>query len=428
MMHGIRGLGVVLLCCCSAAVAQERGEARIARLVERLGSNSYADRVDADRNLGEIGAAAKIQLEAAAASSDPEVAARARELLRRIALDELWQPGRVTLEGDDIAAATVVDVITVQTGNRILVGDRYGGFREAPVKLRARDAEFWPVIDDFCRQTKNFVRPHYDTREPGLALVRGEPGRYPVAYAGPVRATVTGALRTFSDELDYKRLASKQSHQFRLNLELMWEDRLRVVAYRSQCELHEAVTDTGQTLSAIGGSQGTWTVAGSGVRQIPMELKLEPPPTTSTSLAVLRLAWTLTAIGDFATVETDTIEPGVRVEQDDLELAIEQIEEKAGAKFTLSVLLFRDRPLCDPPDSLFQENRFELFDAQGRAMRLTEQSNTLEGTGMRAKLVFLASSQEGQPTRLRVTYPRLRSERAVEIVFRNVPLPTARPE
>ena len=324
-----------------------------------------------------------------------------------------------------LAASVALAEIGRQTGNRLLVGDRYGGFRDGPVELKAEDQIFWQVIDDFCRQTKHHVRPHYDTREPGLALVSGEPGAYPVGYAGPVRGAITGALRTFSDEFDYKRLTSKQNHHFRMNLEFMWEDRLRIVAYRNQAIVVEAVTESGETLSAASSSTGSWTVAGSGVRQVPMELKLDPPPTSATQLKLLTLQWSVAAIGDFTTAETSTIAAGATLEQDDLQLAIDSFETKDGAKHILTVSVLRERPLPDPPESLFQENRFELFDAADRPLRLTEQTNSLEGRVVRSKLSFLGSSGDGLPAKLKVTYPRLRSERDLEIVFRNVPLPTA---
>lgn len=412
----------------SDALAQEQPAARIARLVERLGASSYADRVDADQQLAGLGSLPREQLELAARSDDAEVAARARDLLRRIAIDDLWQPGRVTYQAEDTPAAEVLSTIRDQTGNRILFGDRYGGFREAPVQLQADNALYWEVIDDFCRKTKNHVRPHYDTRDPGLALVSGEPGANPVAYAGPVRATVTGALRTFSDEFDYKRLTSKQNHLFRINLELLWEDRLRIVAYRSHAQVSEALTDTGERVDAVNGSHGSWNVASSGSRQVAMELKLEPPPTTAARFAVLALEWPVAAVGDFTTVETSELVVGTMIEQDDLQLSIDSIEAKDGSKHTLTVSLLRDRPVPDPPESLFQENRFELFDAQQRPLRLTEQTNGLEGRAVRSKLVFLQSSTEGPPAMLRVTYPRLRSERNLSIVLRDVPLPTARPQ
>ena len=44
------------------------------------------------------------------------------------------------------------------------------------------------------------------------------------------------------------------------------------------------------------------------------------------------------------------------------------------------------------------------------------------------KAAYLAEGGTGPAVRLQLTYPRLRSHRNLEIVFRNVPLPTARPE
>ena len=424
----IAAVALVAVLLDSPASAQDQPEVRIARLVERLGSNSYSERLEANQQLAELGAQPRPQLELAAKSTDAEVAARARELLRKIALDEMWLPSRVTHQASGATASLVLAVIGQQTGNRLLVGDRYGGFRDGPVDVAAEGELFWQVIDDFCRKTKHHVRPHYDTREPGLALVSGEPGAYPVGYAGPVRGAITGALRTFSDEFDYKRLTSKQNHHFRMNLEFMWEDRLRIVAYRNQAAVVEAVTDSGETLSAATNSNGTWTVAGSGVRQVPMELKLDPPPTNCTQLKLLTLKWSVAAIGDYATAAVPSIAAGASLEQDDLQLTIDSLETKDGAKHILTVSVLRERPLPDPPESLFQENRFELYDASDRPLRLTEQTNSLEGRVVRSKLSFLASSGDGVPVKLKVTYPRLRSERDLEIVFRDVPLPTARPK
>jgi len=407
---------------------QERPEPRIARLVERLGSDSYAERVAANQQLAELGAKPRAELELAARSPDAEVAARARQLLQKIALDDLWLASRVTYAGANAPSSTVLGEISRQTGNRLLFGDRYGGFNDGPLEFAAADETFWEALDGFCRRTRHTIRPHYDTREPGLAVVSGEPGAFPIAYAGPVRAVVTGALRTFSDEFDYKRLTSKQNHNFRFNLELMWEDRLRVVAYRNQATVVEAVAAGGVPLPLPSGSAGTWQVAGSSARQVPMELKLDPPPLGAAKLDLLTLRWSLAAIGDFATAETKSVAMGVTLEQDDLELSIDNFEAKDGSKYVVTVSISRQRPLPDPPESLFQENRFELFDAANHPLRLTEQTNTLEGQAVRSKLNFIGGSGDGPPTRLKITYPRLRSERKLEIVFRDVPLPTARPE
>jgi hypothetical protein len=44
------------------------------------------------------------------------------------------------------------------------------------------------------------------------------------------------------------------------------------------------------------------------------------------------------------------------------------------------------------------------------------------------KLSYTGESAESAPKLLRFNYPRIRSQRDLEIVFRNVPLPAGRPE
>ena len=43
-------------------------------------------------------------------------------------------------------------------------------------------------------------------------------------------------------------------------------------------------------------------------------------------------------------------------------------------------------------------------------------------------MTLQAPEPESRPHKLRLVYPRLRSQRDVEIVFRHVPLPAALPE
>lgn len=56
----------------------------IAQLIAQLGQDSWAERQEASRRLAQLGEAARAALEAAAQGPDPEVAWRARQLLRRL--------------------------------------------------------------------------------------------------------------------------------------------------------------------------------------------------------------------------------------------------------------------------------------------------------------------------------------------------------
>jgi hypothetical protein len=69
-------IGLVIVKDVDPAIAQE-----VAALVKKLGDDDWSAREAASKSLAEIGASAKPQLESAAKSNDPEVAARAERLL-----------------------------------------------------------------------------------------------------------------------------------------------------------------------------------------------------------------------------------------------------------------------------------------------------------------------------------------------------------
>ncbi|HUY36983.1 MAG TPA: hypothetical protein VMV69_29970 [Pirellulales bacterium] len=412
----------------TAAGARQADEIRIARLIRDLGSDSFVDRDRASEELASLGPATRRQLEQAVEDPDPEVRLRAKDLLKRIRVSELWLPARVHYQERDVSASEALAAIVRETGNRVLVGDQYGAFRDQRVTLDHGDSAFWEVVDDLCRRSGNRVRPHYDTRTPGLVLVSGALGKNPLAYAGPVRAMVTHARRVFTEELDYEQLEAERSHTFQLDLQAMWEYRFRLVAYRSQPELVEAVTAGGAALAAAQATSGGWNIAGPGTRQVALSLRLHPPATTAGSIDTLKLKWGLIAVGDLATIEVAdpySTEPHF---QDDVELVVENFQQGPGARCELTLVVVRDLVVPEPQELLFQENEVELFDAQGRAFHKQGQTNSLGERGAVSKLTFTGDSGDSVPKLLRFSYPRIRSQKDLEIVFHDVPLPTSRPE
>lgn len=400
---------------------------RIARLITRLGNDAYTQREAAGAELAALGGAVRSELEAATRHDDPEVRLRAKELLRRLREDDLWQPAKVSFSGRQVAAGEVLATLSRQSGNRLLIGDEYGAFRERTVDADFAEAAFWQAVDDLCRRSGNRVRPHYDTRHPGLVVVSGPPGKYPTAYAGPVKMQIQHARRLFSEEFDYEQLRSERSHTFQFDVQAIWEDRFRLMAYRLQPEVVEAETDTGVRLSAQA-TTGGWNIAGSGTKQVTMNVRLQPPPVSARSLKTLRLRWGLVAVGDLARLEVSDLETAGPRFQDDLELAVDDFQATHGGRCELTLLLTREAALPEPADVVFQENDIELFDTTGRAYRKHGQTNTLSDRGPLLKLSFSSEDAGSQPQTLRVTYPRIRSQHDLEIVFRDVPLPVGRPE
>lgn len=417
------------------SVAQEpaAGEAlpeiRVARLVERLASSDFDQRVAAREELEVLGEITRAEIERATRSDDLEVRLQAQELLRKLKIGRLWSASEVAYKSDDEQPASVVfESLAGQTGNRLLLGDQYGTFQDASVRLNTEKQSFWAALDEVCSQSGNHVRPHYDTSRPGLVVVSGNPGLYPVAYAGPVRAQITNARRVFTEDFDYEHLKSETTHTFQLNLQMMWEDRFHLVAYRSPPRVVEVVTDGGDELSATQPSGSAWNVAGSSNRRLSMDLRLHPPSTESKKLSVLRLEWDLIAVGDMAAIDvTDLSEPSEH-RQDDLRLMVDKIEEKQGSRYEVTVSVVRDLVVPEPQDVLFQEIQVELFDEDGEAFRHHGQTNALTDEGARMRMTFGAPSAGSKPGFLRLSYPRVRSQHALQIEFRDVPLPVKRPE
>jgi hypothetical protein len=208
----------------------------------------------------------------------------------------------------------------------------------------------------------------------------------------------------------------------------LWEDRFRLVAYRPQPDRIRAVTDTGVTLTCLQPSTNNWIVVSPGTRQLNAKLNLSPPPVAAKQLDRLELHWGLTAVGDLATLNIENVNEQSTHRQDDVEVTIESIEPRDGNRFDVSVVLARDLAQPDPQDMLFQEFQAELLDVSGKTMRLQGQTNSLTDRGAQIRYSFVGETDDTPPKSLRITYPRLRSKRDVEIVFHNVPLPTARPD
>jgi hypothetical protein len=284
------------------------------------------------------------------------------------------------------------------------------------------------VLDDVCRQTGNHVRTDTEGRQRGLLVVGGAAGRYPTAYAGPLRAQITEELRTFSEKVQFGEENRVRSHTFELDLSVSWEDRLRLVAYRGQPEVVEAVTDSGLRLASQQWGGGRWTVLGNGERQFSATLKLSPPPTSAKKLDRLAVKWTLMAVGDMATLAIDDLSGRQPRREGDIEMSIESLERHDDDRVEMSVLISRDGPLPDPTEVLFKDYTVELLDAEARVCRCQSQANSMADGGVQLRLVFCGDFAKSPPKSLRLTYPQLRDQRDLTLVFRDVPLPVSRPE
>lgn len=400
----------------------------IPALIEQLGSDDYRYRNAAELRLANIGAPARAALQEAERTGKAEVRLRAHELLKGIYADDLWKPRLFTCDERNTAASVIIQQLSKKTGNRVLLGDQYGSFDDKALDVSYAEIDFWRVLDDVCAKTGNKLRPHYDTREPGLVITAGRPGSYPVAYAGPFRAQITSARRAFSEEIDYETVRSDKSHTFQINMSMMWEDRFKLLAYRGQPELVWARTTDGKNVMSASPQPSGWNVAGNGTRQLAMNLRFHPPATANAMLETLSIKWGVIAAGDYATLRVDDLKSTAPFYQDDVELRIESLEMDASRRVEATLLVVRDLVLDDPQEVFFQECEIDLFDDADVPYRKQGQTNSHDSDGARMKFTFVADNTESKPKYLKLSYPRVRSIKDVLITFKDVPIPNARPE
>lgn len=428
LLAALAGCGMLLTGAPLAAQTAKPGPGheQVARLIRDLGATEYGVRQTADDRLARLGPAIRQDLETALRSDDAEVRLRAQQLLTRVKIAELWTASPVgPISGQKLSQA--FERVARQSGNHVLLGD-HPAPADQLLSFALPAADYWQAVDELCRRTGNHVRPNFDTQSAGLVVAAGAPGQYPTAYAGPLRVQIVSARRVFSEDLDYENLKSDVTHSFQFNLQMMWEDRLRLVAYAAQPEVSEAVPDQGKPLGAAQHTSPSWNVATGSTRQVSASVRIVPPSAASKSLATLKLRWGLVAVGDLATVDIKPVRPRQRWQQDDLLVTIDSVEQQSAGRCDVCLLIARELALPEPAEILLEENSVALIDQHGKPFRLLSQSNSLVDQGVQMKLSFGGDSAESTPEAVQLTYPRLRTRRDAEIVFRNVPLPAGRLE
>jgi hypothetical protein len=392
--------------------AQESAAPRVARLIRQLGSPDFARREAAGRELVRLGPRSEPRLTEALADDDYEIRLRARDLLRRLEIARLWSGGLVEYHAEQAPLGEVLAELARQSGTQLRLADdaRLAAKR---VTVDFCDTPFWQAADALCRQTQTAIRP----RRGGLMLVSAPPHHKPTARAGPLRAQISSVRRVAAASLD------DEPPTLELGVELIWQDRFRLLARQSRPAVVRAVTDTGESLPVSASGGDGWNLVVPGSRQVAAVVRL--PATSARRLAELTLRWNLIAVGGMTTLDLRDLTPGTPHRRDDLTVTLETLGRQPDGRHAASLIIARDLAAPHPREILLHENQVELFAADGAPFSLVSHTPSLTDQGVRLRLVFQPSPDATPPHQLRVHYPRLRVRRGVEIAFRDVPLTAA---
>ena len=291
---------------------------------------------------------------------------------------------------------------------------------------------YWEAVDDICRRTGNRIRPHYDMHTPGIVVSAGPPGNFPRAYAGPVRAQITGARRVFIEELNYEEAKGRADAQLPDQSAIHLG---RSLSHRGLC--HAARTGRGgdrrqdRAVAAAQAAGGGWNATSRGLRQVTASLKLNPVPVSARSLDVLQDQMGPDRGGRAGRRWSSPISTPAKLHCSGRRLRCRsrRSKSKPAARYIVSLNVVRDLVDARAAGNRVSGVRRRAGRRPGPALSAAEPDPpSLGERGVQLKIAVLGESAESEPAATQLHYPRLRARRDLELVFRNVPLPMSKPE
>lgn len=398
--------------------------------IRRLGSDRFADRVEATRALERLGPSALPALRAARDSEDPRVRARVVALLESIGrgadLDRLTRPTLIALDFRDRPLSEVIDALnarhdlglTLQLGPlppRGMIGPASRDPREAEARSRRvtleadRPLPFWEVIDRLSDvgHLQHDLHPQgrFGLSKGRFLLFAGLGGTSIASDSGPIRVRITGLHATF--ERDFVGDASpggaprppalrRGDRHLAIRMAVLPEPG-RVVRQAGPPTLAEAIDDRGRSLLTPDGDV-TPDPASRTVRQVPtlngnsgfeLSAGLRLPDQASRSIRRLRGSIPVVIVAYSSRPIVIPLEgaAGKSLGNDEATVIIIEVDHNDNAGVTVEVEViprgpappepdFRTRP--GPPDFTTLRmgqspllNRLELLDARGRELALS---------------------------------------------------------
>ncbi len=245
-------------------------------LIRRLGSERFAERVEAAKALEKLGSAALPALRAAKGSEDPRVRVRVEALLKTLDrgadLDRLTHPTLIKLDFRDRPLLEVVDELNARhkLGLALQFGplpDRgsmvFGGpspvqkakedaVRSRRITLEAPEAlPFWEAVDRLCEagQLQHDLHPQarFGLNSGRFLLFSGMGGTRLASDSGPIRVEVVGLHSTFESHFVGTPRGSWGDRDLNIRMVAIAEPAL-AVRMTGPPSFVEAVDDRGRSL------------------------------------------------------------------------------------------------------------------------------------------------------------------------------------
>ncbi|MBA4186941.1 MAG: hypothetical protein C0467_02880 [Planctomycetaceae bacterium] len=229
-------------------VVATKVDPKVAQLIADLGSDDYRAREKAGRDLATLGEKALPGMKSAMLSTEsPEVQRRLAVLVRKMEIDRLISPKRVTLAVKQKSVKDTLEEISKQTGYKIEYGGNTG-VGEPRHDFEFDNAPFWVAIDKVAAASGCVVFAEYDDET--IRVYNQDTINPHVAYAGPFRFLATNIHSNKSVQLSgiNRRGGGANRHEnMSLQFQIQSEPKNPMLGV-TQAEVISAVDENGNSL------------------------------------------------------------------------------------------------------------------------------------------------------------------------------------
>ncbi len=184
------GLGVALLGSLPSPAGETVSGEKIDKLIEQMGSGTFAERQKASKELDAIGAPALKALRKAAKSEDAEIRKRAEELVKKIEKQAesatILAPKRIHLVYKDTPVSEAVADFQKKSGYTIHLHDPQGKLKERKITLDTGETSFWHAYALFCDKAGLAEATMQDMMQAPVGIPGGAPAPIGVPGGAPV--------------------------------------------------------------------------------------------------------------------------------------------------------------------------------------------------------------------------------------------------
>jgi hypothetical protein len=410
----------------------------IAGLIRQLGSEQWQDRETAQQQLIALGPAAVEALTKAAEAddADPEVRSRAAAALVAIREQDVDGPSLLTIHFKNAAVQQVLDSIAAQAHTQFNTESLLVP-QQQTLTIDADRRPFWEVMEKVCADLG--VAPTYEDRNSSQILLQPTPQNWltkaPHQVIGPYAISVIDVHRARRVDLTGTQAVDER---FGVQMILFAEPKVTVTQL-SHLDLRSATDDAGNSLVPAGADAASARAMNYGPTRSgqQIDVPLRYPDHPGTKIATLRGALQVGVGQNIQRFQVDELFGALKVTHALSGRGIEvQANKAAGDTYTITVTLKRGSLPHDQWLAMTnQVANIYLEDADEHRMSVAGWSGSgsddeYKFTGHYRRMQFAARFGQpvgprrlGEPTRLVWEVPTKVKVVAVNVEFRDLPMP-----